>query len=199
MSDSGRNSFHPDEYNEEIDYVDCRATGPIRDLKFEACSFTRCNFEKARFENVSFIDCRLVDCDLSLADLTQTAFNGVVFERCRIRGVDWTRINAVLVSWEFHECVLDFGNFEGMKLIKSRFLKCSIEEATFDGADLREADFTGSKLTRATFANSDLRKADFRDTEDLALKLSECRCDGLKLRLSDARGTLQAHGIKVSA
>lgn len=198
MSANDRKPFRPDEYNEDVAYVDCGSAGPFRDLKFEACSFVRCNFEKARFENVSFIDCRVIDSDLSMAELTQTAFNGVVFERCRIRGVDWTRINAVLVAWEFHECVLDFGNFEGMKLIKSRFLKCSIEEAAFNGADLREADFTGSKLTRATFANSDLRKADFRDTEDLALKLAECRCDGLKLRLSDARGTLQAHGIKVS-
>ena len=134
-----------------------------------------------------------------MAALTQSIFNGVVFERCRLRGIDWTRINTGLLSIEFHECVLDFGNFEGLKMKKTPFLKCSIEEATFDGADLREAEFSGSKLTRSTFENSDLRKADFRDTEDLALKLAGCRCGGLKLRLSDARGTLEAHGIKVYA
>jgi fluoroquinolone resistance protein len=199
MSDAALTPFLPEDYNEDIDFTDCRSVGPFRDLRFEVCTFTRCHFERARFENVSFIDCRWVDSELSMAELNQTAFNGVIFERCRLRGIDWTRINAGLLSMEFHECVLDFGNFEGLKLKKTPFLKCSIEEATFDGADLREVVFSGSKLTRATFARSDLRKADFRDTEALALKLAECRCDGLKLRLSDARGTLQAHGIKVSA
>jgi len=199
MSDAVRKLFQPDDDNVDRVFPDCKIDAPLRDLRFEACHFDRCDFERARFENVSFVDCRWVDSELSMAELTQSAFHGAVFERCRLRGVDWTRINTGLLSIEFHECVLDFGNFEGLKLKKTPFRRCSIVEATFDGADLREAEFSGSKLTRSTFAHSDLRKADFRDTEDLALKLAECRCDGLKLRLPDARGTLQAHGIKVSA
>ncbi|MFT5469359.1 MAG: fluoroquinolone resistance protein [Verrucomicrobiales bacterium] len=199
MNDATSSPFQPAADNVDQDYVDKKGTGPFRNLCFEACTFTRCHFERARFENVSFVDCRCVDSEFSMAELTETVFNGVVFDRCRMRGIDWTRINAGLLSIEFHECVLDFGNFEGLNLKKTPFLKCLIEEATFDGADLREAAFSNSKLTRSTFAHSDLRKADFRDTEDLALNLSECRCDGLKLRLLDARGTLKAHGVNVCA
>ncbi len=197
MAHNPTNDFAPAEYNVDREYVDGTSRGPFRGLRFEACSFARCDFEQAQFENVSFIDCRFVDSDLSLSDPDQVVFNGVVFERCRLRGVDWTRINAALLTWEFHECVLDYGNFENMKLKKSSFLRCSAIEASFDRADLREADFTGSKLTRATFAGSDLRKADCRDTEDLALDLRNCRCEGLRLRLTDAGATLKTHGIKI--
>jgi fluoroquinolone resistance protein len=198
MSESAGKPFAPDEYNVDVEYVGCAGSAPLRDLQLEACSFTDCSFENAVLENVSFVDCRFTDTDLSLADVTQCIFNGVVFERCRLRGIDWTRINAGLLSWEFHECVLDYGNFEDMKLKKISFRKCSVIEATFDRADLRGAEFSGSKLTRSTFAGCDLRKADFRDTEDLALDLRTCRCDGLRLRLADAQTTLTSHGLKIS-
>lgn len=189
--------FAPDEHNVDETYASCTGVGPFRDLQFEVCEFRECNFENAKFENISFIDCQITDTDLSLAEVYQCVFNGVIFERCRLRGVDWTRINASLLSLEFNECVLDYGNFENLRLKKSAFRKCSIHEASFDRADLRQADFTGSNLDRTTFDGADLRKADFRDTEQLTLGLGNCRHEGLRLRLSDAKTTLTAHGFEI--
>lgn len=192
------NPFLPSTDNLDITFSHCRTHGCYRDLQFEDCLFEHCDFAKARFESLAFVDCRFIDCDLTMIDIPDSTFNGVVFERCRLRGVDWTKVSSGLLSLEFHECVLDYGNFEDMKLKKTPFVKCSVVESTFDRAELRESDFSGSKLTKATFANADLSRSDFRDTEGLALDLSACKCSELKLRLADARGTLQMHGIRVS-
>ncbi len=191
-------SFLPQEDNLDIGFTEAHSNATFQDLHFEACSFQRCDFTKARFENVSFIDCRFTDCDLTMTELPDSTLNGVVFEECRLRGIDWTRISQGLLSLEFHDCVLDYGNFEEMKLKKTTFTNGSAEEASFDRADLREADFSGARLTRATFASADLRKADFRGATDLALELNNCRCDGLKLRLMDAEPTLRLHGIRIT-
>ncbi len=198
MDAPAEREFNPSEDNLDAAFADCRASGAFRDLQFENCVFSRCDFSQARLENAGFVDCRFVDSDLTMADLPDSTFNGVVFERCRLRGIDWTRISSGLLTLEFHECVLDYANFEGLKLKKTPFVKCSLVETSFDSATLQESVFSGSKLAKASFQGTDLRKADFRDTEDLALDFSSCQCRGLKLRLSDARGTLQMHGLKVS-
>ncbi len=189
----------PGDDNLDVEYIGCQSSDAFQNLQFEACVFRDCQFENAQFQEVSFVDCRFVDSDLSMVDFTQSVFNGAVFEKCRLRGVDWTRVSAGLLSLEFEECVLDYGAFDGMKLKKTSFRKCSGREATFDGADLRESDFGEANLDRASFVNSDLRKADFRGAENLSLDLRQCRCEGLKLRLVDAKTILQTHGIKVSS
>jgi len=198
MDEQDTRQFNPLADNLDAVFADCRATGSFRDLQFENCVFERCDFGRASLENLAFVDCRFLDSDLTMTDLPDSTFNGAVFERCRLRGIDWTRISAALLTVEFHECVLDYANFEGMKLKKTPFLKCSLMEASFERADLRESVFTGSRFTKTSFHGADLRQADFRDTEDLALDLSACQCRGLKLRLADARGTLQMQGVKVS-
>ncbi len=178
MDEQDARQFNPLADNLDGAFANCRSSEAFRDLQFEGCVFDACDFTKAAFASSAFVDCRFSDCDLTMAEFPDTAFNGAVFERCRLRGVDWTQVSAGLLSLEFHGCILDYGNFEGMKLKKTPFLKCSAVETTF--------------------ANSDLRKADFRDAEDLALNLAACQCAGLRLRLVDARGTLQMHGVKVS-
>lgn len=198
MDEQDARQFNPLADNLDGVFANCRSSEAFRDLQFEGCVFDACDFTKAAFASSAFVDCRFSDCDLTMAEFPDTAFNGAVFERCRLRGVDWTQVCAGLLSLEFHGCILDYGNFEGMKLKKTPFLKCSAVQTTFDRADLREAVFSGSKLTKAAFTNTDLRKADFRDAEDLALNLAACQCAGLRLRLADARGTLQMHGVKVS-
>lgn len=152
MNDKERNTFRPDADNLDAVFSDCCCHGGNRDLQFEACTFERCDFSRAQFVGGAFVDCRFADSDLTMTEFTDSTFNGVVFERCRLRGVDWTSISDSLLSLEFHGCVLDYGSFDGLKLKRTPFRKCSAVEATFDEADLRESDFNGSTLTKASFA-----------------------------------------------
>ncbi len=58
--------------------------------RFENCKFEHCQFDDVTFLSCKFVDCEFIDCSLNNIKITNTAWNNVVFERCKMLGINWT-------------------------------------------------------------------------------------------------------------
>jgi uncharacterized protein YjbI with pentapeptide repeats len=89
------------------------------------------------------------------------SFQNIIFNSCKILGVDFSKVNQFLLSFEFNRCILNLSNFSGLKIKKTKFVQCTIEETYFEDIDLSESDFSESNLLNSKFVNANLTKANF--------------------------------------
>lgn len=192
-----KREFKPEKECEGVEFKNLSSSEDVPDHYFENCSFHDCRFSDISFKRSTFTDCRFVDCDLSLAKLDDSVFNGVVFQGCRLLGIDWRACNTSMFSCAFESSSLDSCVFDGMKLRSGSFLKCSLCSAMFEGCDLQKTSFSGSNLRDCSFSDADLRQCDFRDTQGLSLDLERGRFKGLKLDVSGAVSLIRQMGMIV--
>lgn len=171
----------------------------LRDVDFDGCTFSGCALEQARLLRCTFIDTRFVACDLSLAVLTDSRLVGVVFERCKLLGLNFAALGArgpAADPLRFHECRLDMACFAGVDATGAGFAGCRLTEADFTDATLRGADFAGSDLHGARFANTDLREASLLGATGYTFDVRENRVRGLRLDAAQAVPLLGVFGIE---
>ena len=125
--------------------------------EYENCVFEGCNFEQGYLDNQNFIECEFIDCNFSNANLAHTIFNEVSFSHCKMLGLKFEDCNDFLIAFSFHDCVLNYSSFYGLKLKNQLFSDCKLIEVDFTEADLTEADLDTSDLERATFYETNLQ------------------------------------------
>jgi uncharacterized protein YjbI with pentapeptide repeats len=110
--------------------------------------------------------------DASNADWTGATMAGVVFEECRLTGMQLPE--AELREVAFRRCKLDYVNFR----------MASLSQVTFEGCVLDDTDFAHARLALTRFATCEVRNSDFR-----AVELSEVDFRGSELAF---RGDVRA-------
>ncbi|HQQ62192.1 MAG TPA: pentapeptide repeat-containing protein [Pseudomonadales bacterium] len=137
-------------------------------VEFDGCTFRDCDFSEAVFSKCKFIDCRFLQCNLSVVKVPFSKFADVVFEACKLVGVDWTKAAWSSLSLAspltFRECILNDSSFfrlalkemvmEGCKARDVDFRECNLEEADFGYTDLANSLFNKTNLSRANFAEA---------------------------------------------
>lgn len=148
---------------EQLSLSDATVSGK----EFEDCGFTGCNFSRTQFYNCRFIDCQFSGCNLSLAQFEACRFSDVNFENCKLLGVDWTQVYWPQLLFHapisFDRCMLNDGNFFGLKLDELRMTGCSAVNVDLRQASLKEAKFNATDFRESLFNSTDLREADFSD------------------------------------
>ncbi len=183
--------------DERIEGVDLEPGATVRGAYFEGCVFLRCTFAEAVFNDCRFVDCRLESCDLRMVRFDQSVLANVTLVRCRCAGVDWTRARTMTLTLSFEDCQLDYSNFVGLKLARTRFIESSMREVDLRDTDLRQAVFKGSDLARAIVQNADLSGTDFTDSRNCALDAKHNRFRGTRVELETAHALLSDLGVKV--
>jgi len=145
----------------------------LEDVRFEGCELVGCTLANATLRDCRFTDCRFLGCDLTMAKVPETSFREVVFERCKLMGVDFAEAHGLTFDARFEECVLRYAGFAGMKL-EGLVATGDLREAIFTDADLRKARLAGN-LEGVDLRGADLREADLRAAEELALDPREVR------------------------
>ncbi len=168
-------------------------------IEFEECCFTECDFNNAVFDHCRFIECQFVNCNISLLKLPFTSFENVVFEDCKIVGVDWTR-----VSWSnllssspvrFYRSNLNDNSFYGLKLKKLTLNDCKANEIDFREGDFNCASFTNSDFDGSLFSQTDLTGADLTGAKNYHIDLLNNKMKGAKLCRYEAVNLLESIGI----
>jgi hypothetical protein len=92
----------------------------ICNVEFEGCHFQDCNFTESIFKKCRFIECTFTRCNLSVIKVPQSQFTDVVFDECKLVGVDWTRASwprlVFSVSLKFNKCIINDSSFFGLSL-----------------------------------------------------------------------------------
>jgi uncharacterized protein YjbI with pentapeptide repeats len=163
---------------------------------FESCVFEGFDLKDADLRHARFVDCRFVSSDLSNAQLANTRVREVTFEECKLLGIQWTQLDD-LVNPEFRESQLDYGNFTGLKLKKTKFNNCSLKECDFAQADLSESSFGKSDLRGARFQSTALSKADFRGAINYVIDPVANKVRGARFSMPEAQGLLVGLGVVI--
>jgi len=139
----------------------------IGDVEFEECVFRDCNFSEACFRNCRFIDCSFIRCNLSVIKVPQSRFNGVVFDECKLIGIDWTRAAwprlVFSVALKFSKCILNDSSFLGLSLDEICIEECKAHDVDFRDGSFRRGVFAYTDFSNSLFGKTNLSGADFSE------------------------------------
>jgi fluoroquinolone resistance protein len=174
----------------------------LADANLAGREFVRCRFEKLVLQESNWNGVRLDDCEFDGCDLTRMrpakmAARGVVFNRCRLMGVDWSELNAN-PSFVFEECNLQYASFVEVNLTATPFRRCRMVEANFFDARLVETVFQECEMAGARFEQCDVRGADLAEARSVLLDPSKNTVTGCRISVETAVAIAAALGLRVA-
>lgn len=169
--------------------------------EFEGCTFNECNFNESIFNNCKFIDCQFIKCNLSILKIMRSKFLNVVFDQCKIVGVDWTTASwsslALSSPIMFYKCILNDSFFFGVALPEIAIEECKANEVDFRSGNFDHANFSGTDFSRSMFNETNLSYADFTDASNYSIDVNFNRIKGAKFCRDEAINLLESLGIEL--
>ena len=169
----------------------------LPEKEFEEVSFINCRFNELDLTNSIFVDCEFHDCDLSLTRLDDVTLNDVRFFSCKMIGIDFTRLNSFILSFQFDHCQLNLASFYKMKLKSMVFRHCELQEVDFVESDLSGAVFSECDLNGAIFDSTNLEKADFRTAFNYRINPDQNRIKKARFSVPGVLTLLDQYDIKI--
>ena len=188
-------NFQEDNFAEEYRALDLSAA-EIFSKEFEECTFINCDFSDARLSRCIFDRCRFVKCNMGVVKVDGSRFSEVVFEACKLSGVDWTKAlySDILVSapFTFLNSVLDYSSFYGLKLQELVIRECRVHDADFRESDLSLADFRETDFADSLFRNTNLSGADLTLAENYRIYIHVNTIKGARFSRYEAFSLLES-------
>lgn len=172
-----------------------------REITFTDCRFVDCSFHEAALSACRFNGCQFTGCDLSLASLAGCLLSGVTFEKCKLIGVDWTRLDweseRLDLTLAFERCALNHSTFIGLDLAELTLRNCQAVNVDFRECSLRGGDLRGTDFNEALFLHSDLRGADLRQARNYSIAPHENQISGARFAMPEALALLYHLDIRL--
>lgn len=164
----------------------------LADVQFDHCTFV------GDFTSNELFDCELWHCNLANLDWHKSVFSGVVFNSCRMTGVQ-------MDTCRFVQC--DFTNVGGQMLnfAESEFANCKfadsdLTDSTFQAARCRTGlAFPDCTLTGADFTAINLKNWDFSASRFETITFDPQRLRGVKMASWQAPIILALLGVNLQA
>ncbi len=143
--------------------------------EFDSCTFKACDFSEVVFKKCKFIDCSFINCNLSIMKIEYSKFLDVVFDGCKMIGIDWTR-----ASWpsfdlyspiKFYNCIINDSYFFGLSLNEIVIEACKAHCVDFRGGNFSDANFSYSDFTNSLFNETDLSGANFSEATNYNINI----------------------------
>jgi fluoroquinolone resistance protein len=173
------------------------AGGRVARKEFDACTFRACKLATTTWERCVFERSVFEDCDLTRAVLSSTSLRGARFVRCKLLGVDFSKI-AEHPDVSFSSCSLRYAAFHDVNLRGTSFTSCELQEAQLTGCSLIEADFAGSDLTDASISRCDLAGADFSEAHGVYFEPRQNAAKDAYVSVETAVMQAQRMGLRVA-
>lgn len=185
--------IHEDKTFEGIDYSEKK----VNYREFNSCQFISCNFQKSDLSNNDFIDCSFKSCNLSLATLNNAGMKSIIFDDCKLMGIDFHVCNNFLFSMSFINCHLDYSSFFQKKMKKTSFINCSLKEIDFAETDLSMAVFNNCDLLNTSFMRTILEKTDFRTAINYSFDPELNKVKKAKFSVAGIAGLLTKYNLDI--
>ncbi len=168
---------------------------------FEQCKFEACNFSHSQFIRCEFIDCEFVRCDLNLIDVKLCRFTDVVFDECKMLGINWTRVAWPQIELSspvsFYRCNISDNNFFGLKLANIVIEDCRVSEADFRETDLSGANLAYSDFSGSLFMHTKLNRADFSESVNYSIDIEGNEITDAKFSFPEVVSLLKSLPIEI--
>lgn len=168
-------------------------------IEFDCCTFKECDFNEAKFDRCNFVDCQFIKCNLSVVDLGYSKFSEVMFEECKVIGLDWNK-----AAWpnfssgspiKFHKCIANDSSFYGLALSELQMDECKLHDVDFREADLSEANFSYSDFAHSLFHRTNLQAADFTEAVNYDLDIANNNVKSARFSRLEAVRLLETLGL----
>ena len=173
----------------------------IVSIEFEACTFKDCNFSEATFLDCKFVDCLFLKCNLSVVNVERSRFLDVMFEECKVVGVDWTKASwsnlALSSPIKFYKSIISDSSFFGLGLGEIAVEECKADGVDFRSADLNNAIFVGTNFSGSLFNDTNLSCADFTDAENYRIDVNYNQIKGAKFSRTEVISLLESLEIEL--
>ncbi|GAH14511.1 unnamed protein product, partial [marine sediment metagenome] len=154
------------------------------------------------FENCKFRECEFLSCNLSNINFKSSNLQDMVFEDCKLLGVDWTKAKWPYVkltsTLKFYQCNLRLNNFFEMNLIDTVFEECRLQESDFRGADLMGASLCYCDFEKSLLQHCNLTKADFTGSSNYNINPLENTIRKAKFSFPEVIGLLRDFDIEIA-
>jgi fluoroquinolone resistance protein len=100
-------------------------------------------------------------------------------------------------SIKFHNTVLDYSGFFGLKLHKWEFVECIAHEVDFTEADLTDAKCMETDFAHSRFLHANLTRADFSQARNYAIDPTSATVKGAIFTLPEAISLLTGLGVVI--
>jgi fluoroquinolone resistance protein len=138
-------------------------------IVFENCNFENSNFSATRFYKCKFVECVFTNSNLSNIKVDYSKFVDVIFNQCKLVGVDWTKADWPRFNFtsplKFSECVINDSSFFGLNLRELQLEYCRVHDVDFRNGNFAKANFTFSDFTHSLFMKTNLKETDFSEAE----------------------------------
>ncbi len=168
-----------------------------KDEDYFNCIFQHCDFNGITFPKMLFEQCRFISCNLSLCKMSMTAWNNIVFDGCKMTGIDFSNSNKFTFSIVVDKCNLQYASFQGLNLQGVQFRDSQLIETDFSGCNMKKAVFSGSNLSRAVFSHCNLEEADFTTAIGYTIDPNLNRLSKARFSLQGVPGLLTTFGIVI--
>ena len=193
--------------DDNVEYLSKQISGEnfsgqkITSKEFEDCTFTECDFSDVTLDKCDFIDCHFIKCNLSVVKLGYSKFSDVVFEECKVIGVDWTKAtwpNLTNYSQiKFHQCILNDSSFYGLGLEELVMEGCKAHDVDFREANVKEANFSGTDFLHSLFGKTNLSLANFSESINYSIDVYNNFIKGAKFCRYEAVSLLESLEIEL--
>ena len=169
--------------------------------EFDDCTFEACDFTEATLIKCKFIDCHFINCNLSLVKLSYSQFRDVVFEKCKLIGVDWTNAYwprlMLTAPIKFIQCMLNNSSFFKLTLPGFVMEECKAHGVDFREGDFCEGNFTFTDFSHSVFGNTNLNDANFTDATNYYIDVYQNQIKNAKFCRLEAVSLLESLGIEL--
>ena len=181
--------------NRKIEKIDF--TQETLEEHYYQCEFAKCYLSDMKISKVIFEECTFKECNFSLSKVHAASWQNVVFEGCKMTGMDFTNSNKFSLSLEFNDCILSYALFTGMNLKGTRFSNSDLQNVDFADADLTNSAFVNCDLTSTTFQHTNLEKADLTSARNYSINPFNNRLKKARFSRYGLEGLLAGTGVEI--
>ncbi|WP_238400459.1 pentapeptide repeat-containing protein [Legionella bononiensis] len=186
----------------ELTYSNLKLDNKVIEHKlFEQCTFKQSSFIETNFISCKFVDCEFSSCNLSSAQFKNTALNEIVFEECKMIGINWTQAKWPLIKLsspiKFYKSNISHSSFFELELRDLVIEECKAHDADFRGCDLSNGVFILTDFQGSQFMHTTLYSADFTDAINYAINPIENNIRKGKYSMPDAMNLLNYFEIEL--
>lgn len=157
--------FNDDKVFRSLDLSQASCIG----CSFNNCTFEHCTFIDSSWRTAQFHSCTFISCNINFVQLEGCLLQDVVFQECKLVGLEFCKCNKTFLSISIKQCVLLNCNVSDLDLRKTSFHKSNLKDCSFTNTNLTEADFTNTDLLGSIFHQCKLDKADFRNAKNYSI------------------------------
>lgn len=101
--------------------------------------------------------------------LSYSRFQDTIFVHSKIMGLNFSKCNNFLLSFNFEDCNVSNSIFSDMELKEIHFKNCKVNDCDFININLSDSSFENSNLKGTVFDNANLSNANFENAKEYSI------------------------------